>query len=278
MVYDYDELTEGEIAKMTMDLEDRKQQDKDEKNRVLRRRMELEKEGKTSMLYWYPKIKDLLIPQPKTIIIELEDFLALDSLMEQDGKSLLKYWDDIMDAVTELKLPVFLRTDLSASKHDYTRTCYVEDLHVLRNHIARLVEFHHLGILPMPYKALVFREFIELDWKFKAFRGLPIAPERRYFVNGSSYVCNHAYWPEASIRSPVVKEGENWQRLLKSMNDITFGESTILTSYAKRIGKILGGYWSVDFAKGRDGKWYLIDLANGYESYHVEGCEKILPI
>lgn len=35
------------------------------------------------------------------------------------------------------------------------------------------------------------------------------------------------------------------------------------------FGRVMGeGYWSVDFAKGQDGTWYFIDMAEGDQSWH----------
>ena len=37
----------------------------------------------------------------------------------------------------------------------------------------------------------------------------------------------------------------------------------LLTAYAELVGSLMEGYWSVDFAQGADGQWYLIDMAEG---------------
>ena len=39
------------------------------------------------------------------------------------------------------------------------------------------------------------------------------------------------------------------------------------------IDSISEDYWSVDFALGRDGKWYLIDMAAGEVSGHHPDCK-----
>ena len=47
------------------------------------------------MLYWYPKIKDLDIPQPKTIIIKVNPKVAFDVI---DGKGTYPEVDKFIEA------------------------------------------------------------------------------------------------------------------------------------------------------------------------------------
>jgi hypothetical protein len=48
----------------------------------------------------------------------------------------------------------------------------------------------------------------------------------------------------------------------------------ILEQYGNMvIDSISEDYWSVDFALGRDGKWYLIDMAAGEVSGHHPDCK-----
>lgn len=37
---------------------------------------------------------------------------------------------------------------------------------------------------------------------------------------------------------------------------------------AEKVAKRFEGYWSVDFARLRDGRWVLIDMALGEVSWH----------
>jgi hypothetical protein len=41
---------------------------------------------------------------------------------------------------------------------------------------------------------------------------------------------------------------------------------------AETFGKRNPGYWSVDFARTRAGRWVLIDAARGEVSWHPDGC------
>ena len=224
--------------------------------------------AKCSLLYWWPKVKGLGIPVPRTEIVEIPHEVFLKFL--DTPEALDPYLDDIYKAAKRIGYPLFLRTDLISGKHEWERTCYVPDEESLLSHIYAVVEEHFLAqIIPLPCRALVFREFLELDWAFKAFRGMPIARERRYFIKDGKVLCHHPYWPEDAIWNP---DRPNWRELLAELNRETEDEVRLLTSYALKIASVMDGYWSVDFAHARNGKWYLIDMAVGEFSWHPPGC------
>jgi len=101
---------------------------------------------KNSMVYWFPFVEKLEIPQPKTIIIKMpakkEDF-------ERAGK--------------EIGYPLFIRTDQASAKHNWDDTCYVESENDLHDHIMSIIDETFM----LPSTAIVFREFLELNYKFK---------------------------------------------------------------------------------------------------------------
>ncbi|MBM3892504.1 MAG: hypothetical protein FJ388_25585 [Verrucomicrobia bacterium] len=82
-----------------------------------------------------------------------------------------------------------------------------------------------------------------------------------------------AYWPEKAIEQSMdtwPPSDSNWRNLLRQMNEEQPGEVKTLTAYAELVGAQLEGYWSVDFALGQNGTWYLIDLADGDLSWQPE--------
>ena len=54
------------------------------------------------------------------------------------------------------------------------------------------------------------------------------------------------------------------------MNRLTEEEQNELNEYACKIAKVFDDYWSIDFCRGKDGKWWCIDLATGDRSWHPE--------
>mgnify|MGYP000335996289 CR=1 FL=1 len=229
--------------------------------------LDTKKIDENSMLYWYPKIKNLNIPQPRTEIVEVNESI-FDLL---DGK-LPRNIDEIKRVARKIGYPLFMRTDHLSGKHEWKYTCYVETEKDLIPHISNLVESSAMaGIVGLPINALVFRELLKLDYAFKAFNGLPIARERRVFIKDGNVQCIHAYWVEDAIRFWEAKEPEGWRKKLRELNTVTDEEVEILTEYAEIVGQEVKGYWSVDFAKSGE-KWYLIDMAKGEDSWHPP-CE-----
>ena len=112
-----------------------------------------------------------------------------------------------------------------------------------------------------------------MDTGFNAFYvGMPVNPERRYFVKDGKVICHHPYWIEDAIHGSKEELPENWKEILREMNIEEQGEIDLLTSYAEKIGKVMTGYWSIDFCRTKEGKWLMIDMAMGEESWHQEGC------
>jgi len=245
--------------------------------------------ARSSLLYWWPKVKDLGIPVPRTEIVRFRPvtIAALGSLGEEpeSSKEWLERQRRVVRAVERLGKvaftlgePMFVRTDMSAAKHRYVQTCYVRKVSHYPGHVYRLAqEMLAADLFGLPWSAIVFREFIPLAAEFWAWDGLPIAPERRYFVRDGEIECRHPYWPEEAVERgfPSGDAAALWRRKLASMNHQGSAEVELLMGYASRVAQALPGYWSVDFALGANGTWYLIDMARGEVSYHWAGCPRV---
>ncbi len=222
------------------------------------------------MLYWYPRIKFLDIPQPITKTYKLsEQELKIIHREKEFPPNLIK---KIIPIISDLSYPIFARTDLASGKHFWKKTCFISTKENLRRNIFEIIAFNlEANFFGLPFKALIFREFIELETGFRAFYGgMPVARERRYFIRDGKIQCRHPYWPKDSINNP---NNEDWECILKKQNNETKEEVRLLSEYALMVGNVLDGYWSVDFAYALDGKWYLIDMALGDESFHWLDCK-----
>jgi len=225
---------------------------------------------KNSLVYWFSKTKDMdLVPQPETIYIPLN---RDEGIKFMDEEPLSEFVKACKEAAEKLSYPVFIRTDQASSKHNYERAALVKSEDDLEFAIAQTIEFNFIAdFLGLPFEYMVFRKFIPLYSTFKAFKGLPIAKERRYFINDGKIVCHHPYWPEDAIRNPTKR---NWKSLLKKMNHEDPDEIQTLTNYAELIAKKIGNEgWSIDFACHENNQiWYFIDAALAKDSYHPEDC------
>ena len=232
---------------------------------------ELDKQS--SMLNWYPKIQGDL-PTPKTVILELTDADIRDlyNLLSGDppSPSLLPR---IQKAAQSIGYPLFLRTDLFSGKHEWTNTCYVDSARALKSNIPALVEANECaGIIGPPIRALVFREYRPLYSHFKAFRGMPVAREQRYFVEAGRILCRHPYWPEDAIEKAHHFQPlpSSWRDALSDLNRTDATDDGMLAHFAAKFAELMPGYWSVDFAFTEVGQWLLIDAARGEASWHPD--------
>ena len=230
----------------------------------------MEEMKKSSMLFWYSKIKDLDIPQPKTEMVKINNDII--GVCDGDYSVLEKYMDEINEKAERIGFPLFMRTDQLSGKHDWKNTCYVSDRKYIKGHISFLVEESFIvSIVGLPVNAMVLREYIPMKEIFTAFYGdMPVNPEIRFFVKDGEVLCKHWYWVEQAIINPSV---DNWKELMdKEKSGITEKEKELLKEYATKVAEQLDGYWSVDFCKSKDERWILIDLAVGSASWHPKDC------
>jgi len=233
--------------------------------------------NENSLLYWFPKVRYLGIPVPRTAIVEVEAS-ALWAMLDGKDELTAKTKQALVEAGETIGYPLFLRTDQLSNKHQWKDSCYVPEEKALFQHIYGVMEGHGMAFgVPDP-RALVFRELLPTSPAFHAFNGLPIVKERRYFVRDGWIKCAHPYWPEGAIENPSRPD---WKQLLAEQSNQSLEEEAQLALYASQVTIAVPGYWSVDFLEASDGQWYLIDMALGDRSFHPaheEGCQKATPL
>lgn len=138
-----------------------------------------------------------------------------------------------------------------------------------------------------PFEA--FGQVIGMDGRV----GHPIAREWRFFAKSTGeVVCWHPYWtpgafgPEqhpwgvrlnAKQQMEAIPGPPGWEAALDDLETpLSTADFTVLQNYARTAAEACsdGDAWSIDFAKDRNGKWYLIDMAIAAQSHHRPGCEK----
>lgn len=223
-----------------------------------------------SLIYWYPKIKDLPIPQPETVVIPIPKDMLDHLMVEEVPQSFV----DLVRDSNPFGYPVFVRTDQASAKHEWEIGAFVESADKLYRCLYETIS-HNLcaGLFGLPFIAIVLRKYIPMQSSYKAFRGMPVNPERRYFVKDGKVICHHAYWIEDAICAyGTTKLPSNWRELSAEMNHESDCEIAQLSTYAEAVSAKVAGHWSVDFCKGADGLWYLIDMAQAKSSWHPEDC------
>lgn len=238
-------------------------------------------EEESSMDYWYPLVKDHL-PCPKTESITFSD----DILNEFQGACydcgdpviIKKYLKKVHKIADRIGYPLFMRSDQGSGKHDWKDTCYVVSRDILEQNLFNLLRWHEIaGIMGLSYKSLYFRELLDIKPMFYAFWGnMPIGFERRLFVCNGKVLCIHPYWEEnAIIRSHQYPLPMEWKDII-ARSCVIGEEKRQLVEYGETFSQLVPGYWSIDFIKDRQEKWWFIDAAHGEVSWHPEPCEHII--
>ena len=224
--------------------------------------------NKNSLLYWFPKIKNLGIRTPKTKIIKIPNFWTLIDAPEK----LTQYFPEIKEKANQLGYPIFIRTDFASGKHDWDKIAFMENEEKLLSRITALIDDNLCKDLLCG--ALVLREYIPMKNLFTAFGGnLPINPEIRFFAENGKVHCWHWYWIEEAIRNPSKR---NWRSLIKKEKEKICGEELRwLYDATQKISDQFKseGCWSIDFCKALNGEWVLIDMAMASDSWHPEDCK-----
>jgi hypothetical protein len=231
-------------------------------------------DDRTCLGFWFPKIVGI-VPTPRTEIIrtnvelwrllegEIPDdyYLFLDRLVEAairiDG-----LFEDNMGAA-------FLRTGHTSGKHDWSRCCYLT--HDLDGHVRALVEFSAMaGFFGLPTEVWAVREYLPVEPLFRctAYGGMPVVPERRYFVDGGELLYSIPYWPEQALLEGNPDDTE-WREKLPVVQQ-EFGPEA--EAMARECGEACGGKWSVDVLLTRDG-YYVTDMAEAEQSWGWRGIK-----
>jgi hypothetical protein len=212
---------------------------------------------------WYPILVELGIKTPRTIIVELDEDLTKWAYAETIPR-LQEYIDRVQQATDEIGYPCFLRSGQTSHKHSWKRSCYVENSKTIG---PQMFEIGYLcAMADWPIVCFAARELIPTSPIFTAFYGdMPVTREFRLFVNEGEIIHIQPYWPPAAIEGHTKEE--NWPEKLAAINEMTDEEKTYLSELTEKIGKKMGGYWSVDWLQSADGEWYCIDMAWGGNSY-----------
>lgn len=226
----------------------------------------------SSLLVWYPKLQKLPIPQIRTEIVKtgyepLSQFVRKDKPMSEDLWLKLYHAMDMIGAY-----PMFMRSDQASGKHNWKRTCYIESKNDLKQHLYDLIEEHEMQNMggELGYEAIVFREFLDLETGFKCFYGdFPVNKEVRCFIKNRKVQSLRHYWVKQAVAEGDPQD-KNWESKLEKLKTYSKRDIEEIKEQLSEVCKVFSEYWSVDFAKSKEGIWYLIDMARGEVSYQSE--------
>lgn len=237
-----------------------------------------------SARYWLPRISAeaaLASHLPRTEVV-LYDHTSIRGVLDGEGEG--SGWSTLVDQVTRaahsIGWPVFIRTDLASAKHSGPEAYLALSQADVARVLYLTVEDNELKLFLSPDQpsAFLIRQYLMLEAPFRAFFGLPIAREWRFHANAQAILCAHPYWPEASIKFRRGRgEPAGWKDQLRALHRPPAGAVWTRLSRLARTAAAAADpnqAWSIDFAKGRDGKWWLIDMALSKNSWHWPECKR----
>ena len=232
-----------------------------------------------SALHWLPRITALGLPVPRTHVIAL-DYQKMYPIFDgQPCSAFTKLIADVQDYCAKRGTPLFVRTDLSSAKHSGPKGYLLDGKNNVGQVLFNLLEDSEMKMFmgPQP-QALLLREFLELEHKFTAFHGLPIAREWRLFAGAETCHCAHQYWPLEAIGETLPNAPRAWVRRKLQEYSEWLPEMDVLKDMAVQAARACAegtpvASWSVDFARDVSGKWWLIDISTARHSWHPE-CPK----
>ena len=237
------------------------------------------------MSYWFPKLVEIGVPTPKTIMVDMNkvDPKFVEGLRkvfwmkepnDEQKKAFGKFKQLLEEMGHRIGYPFFLRTGQTSHKHEWLDTCFIQNQAILMKHAQDMGEHSIMADMKggLPINVWAARKIIETKPAFKAFGGqMPITKEMRYFFKDHKIICKHPYWPEYVLEGHVHKD-KNWKLKLNAMNKLSKKDEKLLNHLTEKVALRFEGYWSIDWLKGKDGQWYAIDMATGDDSYHWKGC------
>jgi hypothetical protein len=234
---------------------------------------------KTSLTYWFPLIEKAGLPVPKTEILTmpLESqayiWMAFDCRGKGEAAPVEPFYDDLKAAARRMGLPCFLRTAQTSAKHSWKRTCFLESIEKIRQHVFEIAEFSVCAdMMGLDWSTWVVRELLPTIpyGRCPNYEDFPVCKEFRYFVKEGKVICSHPYWPLESL------EDGGWEP--DAPMDVAYadlcsssGSENELVALAEKAGAAVGGSWSIDILETEKG-WYVTDMAEAYKSFHWEDC------
>lgn len=237
--------------------------------------------------FWFPILEHRCadrVSLPPTRIIRADTgalFRCLEADERHPGRGeLARLVGEIRSAGDEFGWPCFLRTGRTSGKHEWARTCYLLNTFAVAHHVSALVEYSECaGPIGLPFDVWVVRQMLPTVMWGRAYRGMPVNCERRYFFGDGEVLCHHPYWPERAVEEGLRWGGQvvhpEWRESFARFNAEHESEDRELTDLTRIVAEALrdtGEAWSVDWMYVVGRGWVCIDMALAKYSWHWPGC------
>lgn len=228
--------------------------------------------SKTNLSWWFPKLVAAKLPVPRTRFVSFGDCKPFaESFFDGTFHKIIDHLFSVLEAFgDEMGWPCFLRTGYFSGKHDWKKTCFVENKEALRQNVPWLAQMQEMVWLMEPdgLSTWVIRELLETEPVFhcETWGDFPVTREFRVFVSGGEVKYHNPYWPEDAVKDggPTT---ENWKESLERISLLDGEEQREIYDLASAAGGAVGGNWSVDIIETKNNGWFVTDMAVAEKSF-----------
>lgn len=137
--------------------------------------------------------------------------------------------------------PIIVKDYVKSRKHEWLEACYIPNA-ADREHVEQVVRLFVERQGDDLNEGLVFREFVELEFLENHERsGMPLSREMRVFVLDGRPVYVSNYWSAG--------QDQGFEQVLNEFLDV--------------IASIESRFFTIDFAKRKNGPWIVLELGDG---------------
>lgn len=239
---------------------------------------------------YYEKFELLSIPQPKTIIVEIEPWIIWTLTRHFDYKDswMKKYREEATTALKEQLKNVnfdkfFFKTGVRSLKHSsYETLMFFNGIDDFLNKLDSIAESMFMNYDNDRYLSnqFVFREILELDYSVIRNGDMPLINEYRiFFEDGKIQYAIPYYSFDAFFgftkyeKQHKNKKKEDIEKMYYSIVKIIPEDIDIIQGL---INKISQAYkkGAVDILQDKNGKWWVVDIQPQRMSYGYNGIEE----
>lgn len=220
---------------------------------------------RNSLIYWYPRIKHLDLPLPKTSVYRLDEGVSTFDLEFGDIPSEM---DGLLDNLPVQDIIEFIENDLPMDKANI-RSGYkssqllggegaviVSDPEIIRREVMFLAD--SMVMADFPPNELVVREWVDIEVMAEGYDS-HIGPEVRFIVDEGDVIGSFVDIYEQEF--PISFDEDEATEIIDNVRERLDKDYSKLHSWAKDVAVELDETgWSIDFVQDVNGDWYLTDM------------------
>lgn len=148
--------------------------------------------------------------------------------------------------------PIIVRDYVKSRKHEWYTACFIPDASDREVVEATAQRFQDLQGTDFTGN-LVFREYVELESAgVHPFSKMPLSVEWRVFYLNRKPIFQAPYWGPGTVT----------------------GDPPVLDNFQQALNRVASDFFTVDYARRKDGTWIILELGDGQVSSIPDGTDK----